>query len=52
MHMSYKFYFINYQTGFPAHNQDEGITLPGGTTEFGPIALPFSIIAPSKITLL
>jgi hypothetical protein len=28
------------------------MTLPGGTTELGPITHPFSSLAPSKITLL
>lgn len=36
----------------PAHNYIDGITLPGGTTEFGPITAPFSILEPSKITVL
>jgi hypothetical protein len=41
-----------YSTGLPAHNWPDGINLPGGTTELGPIADPFSIFAPSRITVL
>lgn len=41
-----------YYTGLPAHSWFEGITLPGGTTELGPTAQPFSSRAPSKTTLL
>ena len=41
-----------YSTGFPAHSCPPGINLPGGTTEFGPITAPLSILAPSKMMLL
>jgi hypothetical protein len=43
---------LTYSTGFPAQSYPAGISLPGGTTEFGPIAQPLSNFAPSKITLL
>jgi len=45
--------FVNfYSTGFPAHNCPEGIILPGGTTELGPMAHPLSSLEPSRIILL
>jgi hypothetical protein len=43
---------LTYSTGFPAQTYPEGINLPGGTTELGPIIHPLSNLAPSKITVL
>jgi hypothetical protein len=40
--IKFKYFLLFYSTGFPAQSYPEGINLPGGTTELGPIMHPKS----------
>ena len=51
-HFSAAVRFLMNLTGLPAHSCPVGISLPGGTTEFGPIMHSSDNFAPSRITLL